>query len=86
MGILIKISNTRMVPRCQVLGYLSTGAYIPYRLLVPNGIPRNMYQVGSAEYKHHVVTYGPQKKFGYKDFIPMFRAEKFDPQAWVASV
>ena len=46
--------------------------------------PRNMYQVGSAEYKHHIETYGPQTKFGYKDFIPMFKAEKFDPQAWVA--
>src|SRR5258707_2846143 len=46
--------------------------------------PRQMYQAGSAEYKHHIETYGPQSKFGYKDFIPMFKAEKFDPQAWVA--
>lgn len=46
--------------------------------------PRQMYQQGSAEYKHHIETYGPQSKFGYKDFIPMFKAEKFDPQAWVA--
>lgn len=46
--------------------------------------PRQMYQVGSDEYKHHIATYGPQNKFGYKDFIPMFKAEKFDPQAWVA--
>jgi alpha-L-fucosidase len=45
--------------------------------------PRNMYQVGSPEYKHHIATYGPQSKFGYKDFIPMFKAEKFDPHAWV---
>lgn len=45
--------------------------------------PRNMYQVGSPEYKHHLETYGPQTKFGYKDFIPMFKAEKFDPKAWV---
>ena len=44
--------------------------------------PRNMYQQGSDEFKHHVVTYGPQNKFGYKDFIPMFKAEKFDPDAW----
>ena len=46
--------------------------------------PRQMYQQGSEEFKHHVVTYGPQSKFGYKDFIPMFKAEKFDPQQWVA--
>jgi len=44
--------------------------------------PRNMYREGSEEYKHHIATYGPQDKFGYKDFIPMFKAEHFDPAAW----
>jgi alpha-L-fucosidase len=44
--------------------------------------PRNMYREGSEEYKHHIATYGPQDKFGYKDFLPMFKAEKFDPAAW----
>lgn len=44
--------------------------------------PRNMYVEGSPEYKHHVSTYGSQDKFGYKDFIPMFKAERFDPAAW----
>jgi alpha-L-fucosidase len=44
---------------------------------------RNMYVAGSPAYEHQVATYGPQSKFGYKDFIPMFRAEHFDPAAWV---
>ena len=44
--------------------------------------PRNMYVKGSPEYEHHIATYGPQDKFGYKDFIPMFKAEHFDPVAW----
>ena len=44
--------------------------------------PRNMYRKDSEEYKHHIATYGPQDKFGYKDFIPMFKAEHFDPAAW----
>lgn len=44
--------------------------------------PRNMYVPGLPEYKHHVATYGPQDKFGYKDFLPMFKAEHFDPAAW----
>lgn len=44
--------------------------------------PRNMYVPGSPEYKHHLATYGSQEKFGYKDFIPMFKAERFDPAAW----
>ena len=41
-----------------------------------------MYQAGSKEYKHHLATYGTPDKFGYKDFIPMFTAEKFNPDAW----
>ena len=44
--------------------------------------PRNMYREDSEEYKHHIATYGPQDKFGYKDFIPLFKAEHFDPAAW----
>jgi alpha-L-fucosidase len=44
--------------------------------------PRNMYIEGSSANKHQVATYGPLTKFGYKDFIPMFKAEKFDPEAW----
>jgi alpha-L-fucosidase len=44
--------------------------------------PRMMYVPGSDVYKHHLAAYGPQDKFGYKDFIPMFKAEKFDPAAW----
>jgi alpha-L-fucosidase len=46
--------------------------------------PREMYLKDSKEFKHHVDTYGPQDKFGYKDFIPLFKAEKFDPVQWVA--
>ena len=44
--------------------------------------PRNMYRKDSDEYKHHIEKYGSQANFGYKDFIPKFKAEKFDPQAW----
>lgn len=43
---------------------------------------RNMYIKGMPAYEHHVKTYGPQNEFGYKDFIPMFTAEKFDPDEW----
>src|SRR5271170_2533189 len=44
--------------------------------------PRDMYRPGSDEYKHHLATYGPVDKFGYKDFVPMFKAEHFDAAAW----
>lgn len=43
---------------------------------------RNMYIQGTREFEHHVKTYGPHKEFGYKDFIPMFRAEKFNADEW----
>lgn len=42
-----------------------------------------MYVDGHPINKHHIETYGTLDQFGYKDFIPMFKAEKFDPDAWV---
>jgi len=33
-------------------------------------------------YTFHVKKFGPQKEFGYKDFVPMFQAEKFNPDEW----
>ncbi len=44
--------------------------------------PRNMYIEGSRAYRHHVETYGDLSEFGYKDFIPLFRGEHFDAEAW----
>jgi len=44
--------------------------------------PRNMYLIGNPVFEHHLETYGPQSKFGYKDFIPMFKAEKFNADQW----
>lgn len=44
--------------------------------------PRQMYMEGSEVYQYHLKAYGPQSDFGYKDFIKMFKAEKWDPQAW----
>jgi alpha-L-fucosidase len=45
--------------------------------------PRHMYIEGTPEFAHHKKTYGDHKAFGYKDFIPQFRAEKFDPAGWM---
>jgi len=44
--------------------------------------PRNMYLLDNRVFKHHVATYGPQAQYGYKDFIPKFRAENFDARYW----
>ncbi|MFC6174016.1 alpha-L-fucosidase [Subtercola frigoramans] len=45
---------------------------------------RNMYLEGSAEFQHHIETYGAQRDFGYKDFIPSFTMENFRPDEWAA--
>jgi alpha-L-fucosidase len=41
-----------------------------------------MYIAGSRANKFHNLVYGPPSKFGYKDFIPMFHAEKLKPEEW----
>ncbi len=43
---------------------------------------RNMYIKGMPAYEHHILKYGPQCEFGYKDFIPLFTAGRFDPDEW----
>ena len=45
---------------------------------------RHMYLPGHEEYEYHRKTYGEQKDFGYKDFIPSFTGEKFSADAWVS--
>jgi len=44
---------------------------------------RNMYEPHSPAYTYHRNVYGPQSKFGYKDFIPKFTAAKFDAAQWI---
>src|SRR5450759_3670438 len=39
---------------------------------------KNMYMEGSRQYKIHVQKYGHPSKFGFKDIIPTWKAEKFD--------
>ncbi len=45
--------------------------------------PREMYQKESKEYQHHLAAHGDLVQFGYKDFIPMFKAEQFNADQWV---
>ncbi len=41
---------------------------------------RNMYIEGHPQYKHHLETYGHPSEHGYKDIIPLWKAENFDPE------
>lgn len=44
---------------------------------------RHMYLAGAREHAHHCEHYGrPDPNRGYKDMIPLFKAEKFDPEQW----
>ena len=43
---------------------------------------RRMYEEDSDIHKHHVATYGDPSEFGNKDFVPLFKAERYDPDEW----
>jgi alpha-L-fucosidase len=40
---------------------------------------RNMYMEGNPQYEYHIKHYGHPSKIGYKDLIPNWKADKFDP-------
>ena len=44
---------------------------------------RRMYMQGTPEYEHHVQTYGHPSQYGYKEFVPQWKAECFDPDRLV---
>ena len=44
---------------------------------------REMYIEGSHAYKYHVEHYGHPSEFGFKDILPLFKAEKWDPDKLV---
>ncbi|MEI7729012.1 MAG: alpha-L-fucosidase [Verrucomicrobiota bacterium] len=45
---------------------------------------RGMYEEGNKHYKYHLEHYGHPSEFGYKDIIPLWKAEKWDPDRLMA--
>ncbi len=45
---------------------------------------RQMYEEGGPDYKYHLAHYGHPSKFGYKDIIPLWKAERWDPEKLMA--
>ncbi|MFI6676280.1 alpha-L-fucosidase [Kribbella sp. NPDC050470] len=41
---------------------------------------RHMYRQDSDQYRYHLRTYGHPSEFGYKDVVPLWKAERFDPK------
>lgn len=53
----------------------------------PQAVPRHgdwyarqMYVEGGPDYKYHLAHYGHPSRFGYKDIIPLWKAERWDPE------
>lgn len=40
---------------------------------------RSLYLEGSDQYNYHVENYGHPSEFGFKDVLPLFKAENWDP-------
>jgi alpha-L-fucosidase len=40
---------------------------------------RGIYEPGNGHYNYHLEHYGHPSEFGYKDIIPLWKAEKWDP-------
>lgn len=45
---------------------------------------RQMYEEGGHVYRHHLQKYGHPSKFGFKDVIHQWKAERWDPDALLA--
>jgi len=45
---------------------------------------RQMYEEGSADNKYHIAHYGHPSEFGYKDIIPLWKAENWNPEKLMA--
>jgi alpha-L-fucosidase len=45
---------------------------------------RRMYQENDPAYKYHIEHYGHPSVFGYKDIIPLWKAERWDPDKLMA--
>lgn len=57
----------------------------------PQAVPRQgdwyarwMYVPGHPHYDHHLKTYGHPSEKGYKDILPLWKAERWDPEALMA--
>jgi len=45
---------------------------------------REMYMEGSKAYKHHTANYGHPSEVGFKDILPLFKAERWNPDSLVS--
>lgn len=76
-------TSPQWLQRAKLGIYTHWGPYsVPAYGMNGSWYPQFMYRSGTDAYHHHCRTYGKPEDFGYKDFIPQFKAEKFDADAW----
>jgi|SRR5581483_7617363 len=83
-------NSLRNLPSPQWLRDSKFGIYTHWGLYAVHGVGKNVtwyinkvyWQPDSPERKHWEETYGPLETVGYKNLIPKFTAEKFDPDEW----
>lgn len=83
-------SDLDRYPQAEWLNELKFGMYFHWNyntVAGPDGwYGRRMYEEGSKAFKFHKEKYGDQSEFGYKDFEPLFTAEKFSAKEWVDNI
>lgn len=65
------------------LAYSFIGEFMLSRPTTANGIHEICIRKDTILINITLKHGGPQDKFGYKDFIPLFKAEKFNAEEWV---
>lgn len=64
-------------------GAYSVAGYTPSGRGYAEHFPKNMYRQPETHYPFVEATFGAKPpEFGYKDIIPLFRAERWDPDDW----
>ena len=73
--------NTRFPPGFETLSSASGAHWGPQSAIeAGDWYARNMYLQDHKQNRYHVQHYGHPSKFGYKDTIPLWKAEHFDPE------
>ena len=73
-----QLQAARLVSRCQVRHLGPLGSAVPARDRA-TGTPSACTCRARRQYNYHVKTYGPPSKFGFKDVINEWKADKWDP-------
>ncbi len=78
-------------PQAEWLNELKFGMYFHWNYNTIGGndgwYGRSMYDPKEKKcFNYHKETFGDQSEFGYKDFAPMFTAEKFSAKEWVDNI